>query len=141
MPTNQIALLSALLSVRRGIRYLLCRVTDPLDANETRCTFVASSSDDGATNWQLKRVGTRPPTGVDIRLGPHLKCTAHVRSAVAGYTTALAWPIAVCTLVRAAESPPALRISVKAWIIASVAWCGSSRVTSSVNTEMFSWST
>ena len=53
------------------------------------------------------------------------------------YMTALAWPMAVCTAVSVGGSPAAARISVNAWITASVASCGSSSVTSSVSTEIF----
>jgi hypothetical protein len=65
--------------------------------------------------------------------GPILSGNAQLTAAASG--------MAPPTGVRALESPAATRISVNASIIASVASCGSSRVSSSVSTEIASWST
>ena len=49
--------------------------------------------------------------------------------------------IAVSTVVGSPENPAACRISLNAWIIASVASCASSKVWSSESTAMSTWST
>jgi len=65
--------------------------------------------------------------------GPILSGNAQLTAAAGG----MAPPIGV----RALGSPAAMRISVNASIIASVASCASSKVRSSVSTEMANWST